>query len=267
MCRSTKRFNIIALSIVFLFPLFVSMTNRKELFFFSSTSPDFPTQTEEYRAWFKGCTHVLLDLGANRGDTILRWFMEKTYNGRAKISSTDEIYSFEQRKKFCILSFEPNGIFDSALLEIEQEMNKRGFKVKVKPRTAVSDKFSESVIYLDDVSTHAYGTSLISGKRVNFGGQLHPLGKEQHVYLVDLTSIIKSVPKSIELVVKMDIEGGEYDVFRSIIPSGVACRINLLIVEYHWHKLIKGSIPSGVNEVIEWMLKGNRCGVRIIHDD
>jgi len=264
MFRYTKRL-IVALSIIFLFPSLFSISRKRVQVFF--TSLDVPKETEEYRVWFEDCTYLLLDLGANRGDTILRWLTEKNYNGRAKSFSTDEIYSFEQRKKFCILSFEPNGIFDTALLEIEKKMNKRGFKVKVKPRTAVSDIFSESVIYLDEISTHAYGTSLISGKKVNFEGQLHPLGKEQDVNLVDLTSIIKSIPKSIEIVVKMDIEGGEYDVFRSIIPSGVACRIKLLIVEYHWHKLRKGSIPSGVNEVIEWMLKENRCGVRIVHDD
>ena len=97
MFRSSKRLNI-ALSIIFLFSLLFRISHKRVQVFF--TSFDVPKETEEYRVWFEGCTYLLLDLGANRGDTILRWLTEKNYNGRAKISSTDEIYSFEQRKKF-----------------------------------------------------------------------------------------------------------------------------------------------------------------------
>lgn len=237
------------------------------------TTPNFElnahetAEVEEYRIWFQQCAHLLLDLGANRGDTILRWLTEENYSGRAKSSSIDKVYSSECRKKFCILSFEPNGIFDHGLHAIERKMLAKGFKVKVKSRTAVSDRFSESLIYIDNISTHSYGTSLISEKKVNFGGELHPLGKEQTVKLVDLRSILSRVPKSTELVVKMDIEGGEYDVLRSIIPSGLACSINVLIIEYHDHKLRKGTVPVGINDVSEWLLSGDRCGVKIVHDD
>lgn len=223
-------------------------------------------EVEEFRVWFQQCAQVLLDLGANRGDTIMRWFNNESYSGRAKSSVIDKLYSPEYRKKFCILSFEPNGMFDYELQAIERRMRAKGFEVKVKTRTAISDRFSQSKIYIDNVSTHSYGTSLLSEKKVNFGGQLHPLGTEQTVQLVDLRSILSCVPKNTELVVKMDIEGGEYDVLRSVIPSGLACSINVLIIEYH-SKLRKGTVPIGANDVIEWMLKGDKCDVRIIHDD
>ena len=114
----------------------------------------------------------MLNLGANRGDTVLRGLTEENYNGRSKSSSIDIIYSLECRKKF------------------------EGFKVKVKIRTAVSDRFPESVIYVEDISTHSYGTSLIPEKKVNFAGQLHSLGKEQAVKLVDLRLILSRVPEA-----------------------------------------------------------------------
>ena len=224
-------------------------------------------ELEEYRAWFTMCEHVLVDLGANRGDTILRWLTEETYSGRARSSIIDEIYSLSQRQSFCVLSFEPNGIFESKLLEIEKKLCNNGYKVKVKLRTAVSDRFAESLIYLDDVSTYSYGTSLLSEKKVNFEGKFHALGNEQPVTLVDLTSILKVLPDKVELVVKMDIEGSEYDVLRSLISTGIACKMNILIVEYHAHKLRKGTVPKGVNEAIEWILESKKCGVRIVHDD
>jgi len=150
---------------------------------------------------------------------------------------------------------------------MEKDLNAKGFKVKIKPHTAVLDRFGESVIYLDNVSSHAYGSSLKSAKKVNFEGHLHSLGREQHVNLVDLGAILKVVPEAAEVVVKMDVEGSEYDILRSLIPSGIACRIDTLIIEYHFRKLVKGSIPAGVNEVFEWLLNGLNCGVRIVHDD
>merc|ERR1719261_461406 len=61
------------------------------------------TVMDSYSTWFKTCTHVLLDLGANRGDTILRWFTDERFTGRAKSSSVDGIYSLRQRQKFCVL--------------------------------------------------------------------------------------------------------------------------------------------------------------------
>jgi len=224
-------------------------------------------EVEEYRIWFQQCTSLFLDLGANRGDTILRWLTEENYNGRAKSDSISKVYKLEERRKFCILSFEPNGMFEPRLNTIQKSMQAKGYKVKVKTRTAVSDIFSDSLIYIDGVSTHSYGTSLFSEKKVNFGGRLHPLGKGQSVKLVDLRAILSCIPKNTELVVKMDIEGGEYDVLRSIVPSGLACAIDLLIIEYHDHKLRKGTVPKGINDVFEWILSGNKCGVNIIHDD
>lgn len=174
---------------------------------------------KEYEVWSKDCKYLLIDLGANRGDTILRWLTKETYSGRSKTSNIDKIYSFEQRKKFCVLSFEPNRKFESVLLQIEQEMSKLAFKVKVKLQTAVSDRFGDSIIYLDDVSTHSYGTSLVPEKKVNFQGKYHALGKAQQVNLVDFASVIKVIPQNTEIVVKMDIEGGEYDVMRKLILS------------------------------------------------
>lgn len=224
-------------------------------------------EVREYETWFQGCTHLFLDLGGNRGDTILRWLTEESYSGRAKDQSVDKIYSLQARQEFCVLSFEPNSKFDSVLRALESRMQGRGFKVKVKTNTAVSDKFSRSMIYIDDVSTHSYGTSLLSEKKVNFGGKFHTLGKGHPVNLVDLNLIMSSIPKNVEIVVKMDIEGGEYDVLRSLIPSGLACSINLLIIEYHSHKLAEGTVPTGINEVMNWILEGNNCGVKIIHDD
>ena len=68
---------------------------------------------KEYEVWSQDCKYLLIDLGANRGDTILRWLTKEAYSGRSKTSNIDKIYSFEQRKKFCVLSFEPNRKFES----------------------------------------------------------------------------------------------------------------------------------------------------------
>jgi len=47
----------------------------------------------------------------------------------------------------------------------------------------------------------------------------------------------------------MDIEGGEYDVLRSLISVGLVSSIDVLIIDYHDLKLRKGAVPAGINVV------------------
>lgn len=235
--------------------------------FVQKPPPLFRSELDEYKIWFHKCDKILFDLGANRGDTILRWFTEPNYNGRAKSSQIDLIYTFEQRKEFCVLSFEPNAKFNSGLLKIEKEMNKKGFKSKVKTETAVSNKFANSMMYIDNISTNSYGSSLLKDKKVNFNGKYLSLGTSLPVRLVNFTALLDSVPHNVEVVVKMDIEGGEYELLRSLISSGLACRINVLLIEFHGHKLPKNTIPNGTNMVLEWLLRSDSCGVRVFYDD
>ena len=177
-CASSRQRNrfLLALSSAFIFLALVLLSAGRKANFYMVQKPFafddmHRTEVEEYRVWFTLCEHVLIDLGANRGDTILRWLTQEAYSGRAQSSAIDKIYSLNQRQAFCVLSFEPNGLFDSTLLEIEKKLCENGFRVKVKLRTAVSDRFAESLVYLDDVSTYSYGTSLISEKKVNFEGR------------------------------------------------------------------------------------------------
>ena len=140
----------------------------------------------------------------------MRWLTEESYSGRAKDQSVDKIYSLQARQEFCVLSSEPNSKFDSVLRALESRMQGRGFKVKVKTNTAVSDKFSRSMIYIDDVSTHSYGTSLLSEKKVNFGGKLIkiciPESEDTHDWILEIAAQMLSTK---ELVMANDIRSRE----------------------------------------------------------
>ena len=65
--------------------------------------------------------------------------------------------------------------------------------------------------------------------------------------------------KDVEIVVTLVIEGGKYAISRSLVPSGLACSLDLLILEYHSHKVAKGTVLVGIDEVMNWILAGNNC--------
>jgi hypothetical protein len=45
------------------------------------------------------------------------------------------------------------------------------------------------------------------------------------------------------IIVKLDIEGAEYEVIESLLESGAINRINELFIEWHDHFFTKSSIP------------------------
>ena len=57
------------------------------------------------------------------------------------------------------------------------------------------------------------------------------------VNCVDLSRIIKKHKDDYEVVIKMDIEGAEYDVLRHLIREGTAQYINTLFIEWHFSSM------------------------------
>ena len=104
-------------------------------------------------------------------------------------------------------------------------------------------------------------------KKVNYGGSFHSLGKVVQARQVKLSDILKVVKKNVQVVAKVDIEGGEYHLLRSLLISGVACRLDVLVIEWHSHKITDKDWPKNVEDSIKWLLEGKQCDVIVLIDD
>merc|ERR1719222_1789625 len=66
------------------------------------------------------------------------------------------------------------------------------------------------------------------------------------------------------VMLKVDIEGAEFHVLRSLVASGEACKIDILFVEWHHNKIdfVKERIPRGIAHSLMWLLKAPGCRLK-----
>mmetsp|Transcript_7101 Transcript_7101/g.8194 ORF Transcript_7101/g.8194 Transcript_7101/m.8194 type:complete len:355 (+) Transcript_7101:310-1374(+) len=235
----------------------------------------------------RSCEKIIFDLGANLGDTIERWYGNGDFQGRAghvkpkkgarKPPPPNPNMTPEERKKFCMLSFEANPNFTNRLRRVEKQHQEAGYSVSVLTETAVSSEDGTISFHLDEASETGYGSSIYGDKVVNVVQkdakgkvQKHKatLGKKVTVRSLNFAKILEEIPQEPKpyIVVKMDIEGAEYKVLPALLTSGQICKIDYLIIEWHSHKL--GSyLPENVDANLEWLLSEPPCSVEISHDD
>lgn len=222
----------------------------------------------EFAKWAKPCRKILFDLGANRGDTIERWYSAKKFVGRnSGLVSVNTLFPAETRREFCVVSFEPNPRFTEALIKISSNANDAGHRSKVYTNTAAGDEDGTVSLFLDESSTDGYGSSVLQSKKVNFGGRYHALGKTVKARQIKFSRMLQILRKGTQVVAKIDIEGAEYQLLRSLIISGVACLLDVLIIEWHGHKISDRDWPTDVEKSLKWLLESSECNVKVLHDD
>lgn len=149
---------------------------------------------------------IFIDGGANNGNSITL-FLNKFPNAKEY-----EIFSFECNPK---------------LVRILK--NKFSSKAKI-ISLAISNKDSFENFYIgEDVS------STLRSDKISGG-----ISKEKYIKAecVDLSRFIfENFDKDDYIVLKLDIEGSEYDVIPHLIQTGAMKYINELYGEFHYHKL------------------------------
>jgi len=83
------------------------------------------------------------------------------------------------------------------------------------------------------------GSTLIAGKRVDFSGTLAdsdcPVIK---VRCVDLSAFIRNAARTYDtIILKLDVEGAEYDILEHMLAEGTIDLIERLYCEFHAHKM------------------------------
>ena len=182
--------------------------------------------------WIPECEDIYLDLGSNIGVMVRKLFEPERYP-KCKVR---ELYNetFNHLKRtgsksgLCALGFEPNPKHQKRLREIETNYSGKGWRVHFFP-FAVSDKNEMATFYTEDNSTTKdWGASLFRNRKVNQTGY--------SVKSIRLAEFILTVLKGKQVkLVKMDLEGYEYNVLVDMLEQKVLCQnvIKAMFVEYH----------------------------------
>lgn len=105
---------------------------------------------------------------------------------------------------------------------------------------AVDVRPGSGVDFYEDASPHKLGSTMFPDK----------VGRLQRTTCnsIDVDSIFADITSRDYVILKIDIEGKEYDVLEHMLESGLMARVNKLYCEWHWHKI--SSIPRQRHDLL-----------------
>ncbi|KAF9363644.1 hypothetical protein BGX34_003686 [Mortierella sp. NVP85] len=206
----------------------------------SSSSPRSLVSTNEYTTSSKP-RYIFVDLGANRADS-LEVFLQ---HPGSKYTYDYPRPTWATHEEAEIFLFEANPVFNSYLVEAKQTYRQKGIKVNIFPSTVVDVKDGIRTFFLDTVNgIHDFWGSSIYAS--------HPDAIKSQSKGTDLTGIniarwllMNTLPQDF-VVVKMDIEGAEYEVIPHLAEMSAWTVIDHLLVEWHGPQ-VGGGTPEEID--------------------
>lgn len=153
---------------------------------------------------------VVIDIGANIGTSCLFF---------SKIDNVEKIYAFEpvpQTFKQAVMNF---------------ELNKKISKVVQFNNYGLGKNDREEVFLFD---RNVKGNTGVRGAMsTSFNSENVIETKVQIKNAAEQIKIVVAANPSVKIVLKMDCEGGEYEIFESLTESGMIAKIDYLMMEWH----------------------------------
>ena len=159
---------------------------------------------------------VFIDCGANDGCSVRKFKKEKDPNNEY------EYHSFEANAAFLndIKSTGAN-CYHNAVWIKDEELT---FYV------VVVDKYGHH-------GAHTTGASTLNEEKNKLNLKMHQEVEEVAVEGIDISKwISNNFSKEDHIVLKMDIEGSEYEVLEKMIEDKTFDMVNELLIEFHWKK-------------------------------
>ncbi|KAL1498630.1 hypothetical protein AB1Y20_013943 [Prymnesium parvum] len=187
-----------------------------------------------------GCTHVFLDVGANRGVHVRfltepHLFPSSSYLSRGFFARYFGS-NFSTDPAVCAFGFEPNAAHAPRLQRLAQLYRSRGRRVEF---FSLAAEASAGVVTMynhrDDASASdwRFGTKRPSHRPVNVSAI--DLGRfVRHELAGRALPPARGVPSQPpSIVMKLDVEGDELSIFESMIESRAICELDLVTWEIH----------------------------------
>lgn len=136
---------------------------------------------------------------------------------------------YDPKGRFEMVTFEPNDSFCGFYAEFPRHSL---------IRSAVHDRDGVQKFYLD--REDGDGSTLFRNKLTREDGGYGTLDKA-HPVIVDTVDLSKwladNTRPSDYVILKLDVEGAEYDILEKMLRDGTLDRLAYLFVEWHWNKV------------------------------
>ena len=172
-------------------------------------------------------------MGANKGDSIQNFLglIPKAQGGSFK----GQIPEYKMKEKWIIYAIEGNSAFDKQLFEMKKSLSNTQHEIILLNGTVGWIYDGLITFYLDKANRlpDQLGSSV---KENHYEVKLSNKQKETHP-CVDVARLIKQYDLDDFIVVKMDIEGSEFDLLLHFIKENLYDYIDYIGVEFHWMEL------------------------------
>ena len=198
--------------------------------------------------------NIFFDLGANEGDSIANFFglIPRANGGSFK----GQIPQDKLSEKWTVYAIEGNWAFTNKLLAMKTRIEKLGHEMIVMNGTVgwIYDGFL--TFYID--KTEYKPNSVV---------QLGSSAKENHLEIirsnkvnekhpcVDIAKLLKKYDQDDFIVVKMDIEGSDYDLMLHFIAKNALELIDYIAIEWHWPDYLHLSPYKNIPQLYSMLFK------------
>jgi len=226
-----------------------------------------------------GCHHVFLDIGSNVGVQITNVYEGK--NSRMK-PTFDRLFGpvADRAELVCSVVMEPNPHHADVLRGLKRRYAPA--RILVLNGTAASNRDGTQPFFIlgSHPMYHEWGSSLLD----RAGGSSADRGHVD-IRTVDLArwthrEVLRRAPKPHSkrrsaalppaVVMKLDVEGEEYNVLPNMLAHGVLCQLDAVFLEYHdastRHRDIENryKVPAAFQKTINYLVAhAGRCNVTI----
>mmetsp|Transcript_6174 Transcript_6174/g.11407 ORF Transcript_6174/g.11407 Transcript_6174/m.11407 type:complete len:338 (-) Transcript_6174:13-1026(-) len=193
--------------------------------------------TNEYGhpSWLSQCRKIYLDVGSNIGVQIRKLFEPEKYPRAPILPVFDRIFGSATERanqtNVCALGLEPNPLHTKRLAEVESNAVMHGWRVHFYPYAAWkvegTMKLNMRLKDLQQISWNANLDEHCTSADCKTNATV--------VRTIDLAKFIESLPADSVKLMKMDIEGAEYETVASMLQAKTLCRgvVDMMLIESH----------------------------------
>lgn len=212
-------------------------------------------------SWLPSCRRIFLDVGSNRGVQVRKFFEPQKYPKAPLLDQFDEVFGApltrtapSETTGLCVLGLEPNPEHGERLEALQEAYTSRGWHVHFYPfaawnaeghmgfnKTSVRGNKEDGVVF----SGGHLGFDKREMEAVDAGGSID----DYLVRTIDLAEFVSTLPVGVVVeLMKMDIEGAEYETLSSMLKAGLLCgsHIRKALIECHaWGKVNEWAAKGG----------------------
>lgn len=138
--------------------------------------------------------------------------------------------TFDNAEEYEIYTFEPNAPYDQKFLEIKNKLGKKYSRIK----KAVSNFDGKIDFYINDQNPSSCTTNSTKGEKPGCGSNILGNVTKTSVDCIDLDKWIRSNFKQEDFIIlKLDVEGAEYDIVPKMIKNKTFFMVDELHMEWH----------------------------------